>query len=165
MARGGKPGPKAVPTNVVQLRGNPGKRKRAPEPRSTAAALTPPTWLELTPTAVIFWKKHAPELSKLGLLTISSTAAFGALCEAWAAMMVAKRRLRKTKTSDIEPFSIDRTHGGELRKHPGWMVYCQASDKYLALTREFGGTPSSLVGLPAPEAGDDQDGIEDLFGS
>jgi P27 family predicted phage terminase small subunit len=148
-----------VPTNVVALRGNPGKRKRGPEPVPTAASVKPPP--ELTPTAKRFWERHALELSRLGMLTLNDVSSFAACCEAWAFMMAAKKELKATARRDAEVITKDRTHGGEPRKHPAWTIYRQAEAAFMSWSREFGLTPSSRVGLPALADDDDED--DDLF--
>ena len=158
---GAKRGPKPAPSNVVELAGNPGKRRRAPEPKPRDASLEAPK--DLTPLARGFWKRHAPELASLGLLTVSDVDSFGACCEAWAVMQAAKKALRGSATGNVTKlFTADRAHGGEPRKHPAWTVYKQAESSYIMWAREFGLTPSARVSLPAP--GDDADEDEDLFG-
>lgn len=156
---GSRPGPAPLPSNVIELRGNPGKRKRAPEPNPRDAGLEPPA--DLTPAARAFWRRHAPELGRLGLLTVSDVDSFGACCEAWAFMQQAKDELRSSKSANAKVTTRDRAHGNEARKHPAFTVYKQAEASFLAWAREFGLTPSSRVGLPGP--GDDGDEDDDLF--
>ncbi len=154
-----RPGPKPTPSNVVALTGNPGKRKRAAEPVPTAAGLKPPD--DLTPSARNFWRRHATELSRLGMLTVNDVSSFGACCEAWAFMQSAKRELKATAKKNAELLTKDRAHGGEPRKDPAWTIYRQAEAAFMAWSREFGLTPSSRVGLPA--LADDADEDDDLF--
>lgn len=157
---GSKPGPAPLPSNVIQLRGNPGKRKRDAEPLPKGAGLDPPA--DLTPSGRTFWRRHAPELARLGLLTVNDVDSFAACCEAWAFMQQAKTELRgSSKTANAKVTTSDRAHGREVRKHPAFTVYKQAEASYLAWAREFGLTPSSRVGLPGP--GDDGDDDDDLF--
>lgn len=156
-----KRGPRPLPSNVVELRGNPGKRKRGPEPEPEDAPLTPSEDLELTPKAAAFWKKHAPEVSRLGMLTVSDVPTFALLCEAWAFVQVSKAGMRSTGKANVRVSTTDRAHGNEQRKSPLWQVYREAVQQYLAIAREFGFSPAARVGLPAPEPDGDED--DDLY--
>lgn len=156
---GARPGPAPLPSNVVALRGNPGKRHRDPEPAPVDAGLDPPD--HLTPGARAFWKKHAPEVARLGMLTVNDVPTFSLLAEAWAAVLAAKVELVPKKGMNLRVTTTDRAHGGEKRKHPAWQIYRDAVAQYLGLAREFGFSPSSRVGLPAVGADGDED--DDLF--
>ena len=156
---GAKPGTKSRPTNVVDLRGNPGKRKRAPEVSPADGGLKVPS--SLTPLAKAFWEAYAPEVARLGMLTVLDRPSFEMLAEAYGVVQGAKDALRKNKSSNMTLTTTDRAHGREQRKHPAWQIYRDSVTQYLALAREFGFTPSSRVGLPA--VGDDGDEDDDLF--
>lgn len=72
------PGPPPKPTALKILTGNPGKRKlndREPMPEPRCA---PPAWL--APEALVEWKRQAPPLERLGLLTEIDGEAFATLC-------------------------------------------------------------------------------------
>lgn len=153
-----KPGPKPQPTNVVELRGNPGKRKRLPEISPTDGSLKPPAGL--TEIAAKFWKAYAPEVSRLGMLTQLDRPTFEMLAEAYAAVHMAKQALRG-RAKNIVVTMTDRAHGREQRKHPAWQIYRDAVTQYLSLAREFGFSPSSRVNLPA--VGDDGDADDEIF--
>jgi phage terminase small subunit len=72
------------PTALKLLQGNPGRRPvnfREPKPR--AGALMPES-LTNDPVAVEHWKREAPKLTALGILTEVDARAFGRLCRLWA---------------------------------------------------------------------------------
>lgn len=154
---GGKPGPAPTPSNVVELRGNPGKRKRVEEPKPDPVVdLEPPDWLDLSSDAEKAWRWLAPRCSKMGALTEADIVSFGMMCEEWALWRAAIRPMRKGRGYAL--ITKDRTHGGEPRRHPGSMLARQHGQGFLALASRFGLTPSDRVGLPAPDdAGDDDD--------
>lgn len=154
-----KRGPQPTPTNIVLLRGNPSKRARADEPQPIAASLTPPA--ELTPLARDFWVAHAPEVARLGMLTVNDVPTFAALCEAWAAMQQAKKAMAPRKGTNIAVTTTDRAHGNEKRKHPAWQIFRESASMYQSFARDFGFSPSSRVGLPAAPVDDDEDGLFD----
>lgn len=156
---GAKPGPKTQPTNVVELRGNPGKRKRGPEATPVDGSIKPPAGL--TTDARAFWEKYAPEVSRLGMLTIIDRPTFEMLAEAYAVVHQAKAALRKRGAGNVTLTTTDRAHGREQRKHPAWQIYRDGVTQYLTLAREFGFSPSSRVGLPA--VGDDDNEDDDIF--
>lgn len=156
---GRKPGPRPQPTRVRELNGNPGKRKIKAEPVPDDASTKSPG--HLSPKAADFWKAHAGQLSRLGLLTVSDVESFGFCCEAWAAAQSAKSELRASAKAELKLLTEDKAHGGDLRTHPAWRVYRQAEASYLVWAKEFGLTPSARVGLPAPDDDDEDDDIFD----
>jgi P27 family predicted phage terminase small subunit len=78
------PGPPPTPAGLKLLRGNPGKRPIRPEPQPEQ----PPTPLEppdfLSAYARDEWRRVAPELHRLGLLTTLDVAILAAYCSAYA---------------------------------------------------------------------------------
>lgn len=80
-----------IPFELHRLRGNPGKRRHLPgmRPEIPEKPPIPPDFLSAGAKAE--WARLAPELHRLGLLTVLDTATFAAYCEAQAmwAMAVA----------------------------------------------------------------------------
>lgn len=157
----GKPGPRPEPSNIVQLRGNPGKRTRPEEPKPAPVSSTePPKEFDLSADAKKLWKRLAPELDRVGLLTTVDVMLLAELCEEWAMARAARRSVRRGTGYGV--LTKDRTHGGEPRRHPGLLIARQHGAAVLAIAKEFGLSPSARVGLPAiPD--DDADEDEDLF--
>lgn len=75
-------GPRPTPTNLIALRNNPGKRainRHEPKPRGKAEC---PQWLSSAARKV--WRRRAPELNRLGVLTSVDTEVFAEYCAAAA---------------------------------------------------------------------------------
>jgi P27 family predicted phage terminase small subunit len=162
-----RPGPKPLPSNVVALRGNAGKRARPSEAKPKPIAPAAPAWL--TELAVEVWKHHAPELERLGLLTALDREAFAFACtdaaaavEALESMTVIEKVGRKTRRR-LVLIDVDPGHEGRLRRHPAWIVYRQAAEGYARWCARFGLTPSDRVGLGGDEGGDGADANADLY--
>ena len=87
-------GRKPAPTALKILRGNPGRRplnRREPAP-ARATDLSPPP--ELTGVAAEEWRRLAPKLSRLGLLTEIDDRALIGYCVTWARWLEAEAHLR-----------------------------------------------------------------------
>ena len=78
-----------LPENVHRLRGFPGKRRPKPEitPEIPKKAPEPPSFL--SPTAAQEWARVAPELTRLGLLSVLDMQPFAAYCESFATWRIA----------------------------------------------------------------------------
>lgn len=84
-----------VPTKLKILKGNPGKRPlNASEPAPAARrSLAPPAWLE--GEAAAEWRRLAPVLSRLGLLSEIDGDALAQYCSLWATWRAAEREIVK----------------------------------------------------------------------
>ena len=126
-----RPGPRKQPTQLRISRGNPSKRPlNLHEPRPDGVA-TCPTYL--SPTAKREWRRLAPELKRLGLLTGLDQSSFAGYCVAYSdwrdlATAASVPGLRK---------SIYTARGEALRN-------------LLRVGSEFGLSPSSRSGIVCP---------------
>jgi P27 family predicted phage terminase small subunit len=96
----GKRGPAPTPTALKKLRGNPGKRalpKNEPQPAPAAVSDCPPY---LGAVAKAMWKRVAPELVALGLLSVLDVAQLAAYCEAFERRRSIEKEIRKTTVAD-----------------------------------------------------------------
>lgn len=174
---GKRPGPKPAPSNIVALRGGSEaevERRAAEEVKPHPVSPKRPA--DLSPLERECWDLHAPELDRLGLLTVIDAGAFRMVCQAYASARAAWESMRPRKADGsidarkrgIEVVVPDTAHGG-LRRHPGFLVWKQAQDAYRAWCSEFGLTPSSRVGLrpgvPIGSAEDEDDDDAAFFGS
>ena len=76
-------GRKPKPTALKLLEGNPGKRPiNEHEPIPPKGTVKCPTWLE--PEAKKEWKRLAPSLEAMGVLTLADITAFEGYCQAYA---------------------------------------------------------------------------------
>lgn len=168
MAGKGRPGPARQSADVIRLHGNRSKLSKAElEERDAQEVkaepvrdLDPPK--DLSPDAAACWKMHAPELERLGLLTRLDLGSFRLACETYAMALAAMAAMRPRR-SDGEPdgrrrgyevVTVDKAHGGDLRKHPAFAVFNMAVNTYRAWCADFGLTPSARVTLrPGAAAG------------
>jgi P27 family predicted phage terminase small subunit len=171
----GDRGPKPLPANVLRLHGNDrlADERDQSTPKPHPVAPKPPR--ELSYWARRCWRLHAPELERLGLLTVLDGASFQMLCESFA-MAVEALELMRPRKKDGTTDRRFRTHrlinedaNGVLRRHPAVIIYRGAAADYRAWCQRFGLTPSDRIGLRpgAPigaEPGDDIDRDDEFFG-
>lgn len=166
MTRLGRP---PLPSNVLRMRGEHrlADARDAATPRPHPVAPKPPK--SLSGYARDCWRIHAPELERLGLLTVLDGASFHLLCESFALAMSALDAMRPRKgdgTPDRrkrhhEVVIPDPAHGG-VRRHPALMVYNGAAKEYRAWAQRFGLTPSDRIGLrPGAPIGVEPDDDDD----
>jgi len=139
MTRGGH-NRKPPELHILHGTGRPSRQKQA-HPQPTPGRPTCPQWL--LPEAKREWRRVAPELLRLGLLTIVDRAALAAYCQAWA-------RWRLCEAVISAEGATVPGHRGVMRKHP-LLPACHA---YLQLMRAFaaelGLSPSSRGRLSVP---------------
>jgi len=132
-------GRKPKPTNLKVLNGNPGKRplnQNEPKPKGRPRC---PSWLH--DDAKKEWKRLAPELERLGLLTMVDMAAFVGYCESYA--------LYKDCIEYIHAHGSSYTIEDEAGNPKAFRSYPQVgqANQHLINIRsfasEFGFTPSS----------------------
>ena len=142
------------PTALKRLEGNPGKRplnRHEPQPRVDSVYC--PRWL--SQDAKREWRRVAPELTRLGLLTLVDRAALAAYCEAYAEWLLACRAL----TEGGYTFTTDK---GYVVPHPMVGIKQKALDRMRAFMTEFGMTPSSRSRIVLPPQEPDNPVIEFL---
>lgn len=137
-------GRKPKPTKLKKLEGNPGKRplnENEPIPQSIAPEC--PDWL-LT-EAKKEWKRLAPELERLGLLTSIDRVAFEGYCQSYAKFKEAEEFIKKNGTTYRIP---KKNKEGEvisvyIALFPEVAIANQCLKQIRAFAAEFGLTPSS----------------------
>lgn len=135
----GKRGPPKKPTKIKILEGNPGKKalpKNEPEPVSEG--VSPPDWLDETGRAE--WDRIAPELDRLGLLTVLDQSGLAAYCMAFAEFVKANKEIAKDGM-------MHKTPNGHLQPSPYIGIARGADERMRRYMREFGLTPAARVGL------------------
>ena len=139
-------GRKPLPSNVVRLRGNPGKRRlNDAEPRP--AARVPPCPACLGDEARKEWQRLAKELGELGLLTRLDRGLLAAYCQAHALWVEA--------VSSIERYgTMIKSPNGFPMQSPSVAVANKQVEIMVRIAAELGMTPSSRtrirVGDKAP---------------
>lgn len=140
----GRP-PKPVALKVLE--GNPGKRRLPNGPKPQPLAPTCPAWLAAE--ARREWRRLAPELERLGLLTRIDRAALAAYCQAYARWRQAEEVLQ------CEGLTFT-TGKGYVGSRPEIGIANKAMAIIKGFCGEFGLTPSSRgrMNLPEPETDD-----------
>lgn len=109
--------PLGQPDNVRELRGNPGKRSTKPTPEAIHEVPNAPTWLSREGAAE--WRRVAPELRRLNIISSLDRAILSSYVETWAVMVAARKEIGSSPIIDCK-----RTK--EPIKSPAWTVYVQA---------------------------------------
>lgn len=142
-----KPGPAPKPRALKILAGNPGHQDLSRRELKAPPIAPPiPTWLDREAKAE--WRRCAPHLERLGLLTQLDMAAFAAYCQSYARWRQAERILQ------AEGLTFE-TDSGYVQQHPAVAI----ANKYLSAIKtlccEFGMTPSSRMRFTLPDEDDD----------
>lgn len=124
-------------------------RLKANEPKPTPIAPDPPSWLDRTAKAI--WRKYAPMLERLGLLTEADGESLAAYCQAVSRYMAAVKRLKKVARESPDDIELIRKAEVSVEK---------AEHSMRLLANEFGLTPAarSRIDVP-PEAAKDGESI------
>ena len=138
-------GRKPLPSNVVRLRGNPGKRRlNDAEPRP--AARVPPCPACLGDEARKEWQRLAKELGELGLLTRLDRGLLAAYCQAHALWVEA--------VSSIERYgTMIKSPNGFPMQSPSVAVANKQVEIMVRIAAELGMTPSSRTPHPGRRQG------------
>ncbi len=141
-------GPKPTPTKLKLARGSrriAGRIEPQPDPR----APTCPS--NLSDVARKEWRRVAPELTRLGLLTHLDRAALAGYCQSWADFSEARRAI---KASGL----VVKSEGKDPIVNPYLKVSNTAAGLMQNFLSEFGMSPSSRtrVTAMAPIATDDR---------
>ena len=151
----GTTGPTPKPTALKVLQGNPGKRalpKGEPKPDSGRLP-SAPRWL--SDEAKREWKRLAPRLHAVGLLTEVDGLALAMLCEAFAQYMAAKTVV------DSEGMLLVSEKGNSYQ-HPAAGLMTQARGELMKWAREFGMTPAARSRISV-QAADDAPTLADML--
>ena len=150
-------GRKPKPKYLKLLEGEPNKHRinnDEPMPHPTAPKI--PTWLSREAKAE--WRRLAPELETLGILTNIDMAMFAAYCAAvgklvWAEKMI-KEGHKKNKSSGG---LIMQTSTGAWQTTPMVWIYNKALEQIRSFGSEFGLSPSSRTKIKVvkPDKGED----------
>lgn len=137
-------GRKAKPTKLKILEGNPGKRPlNENEPKPIPIAPGCPEWL--LEEAKEEWKRLAPELERLGILTIIDRAAFAGYCQSYAKWKKAEKFLKKHGMTIKIPQKDEYGNvvSFHLKKFPEVSIANECLKQIRSFASEFGLTPSS----------------------
>jgi P27 family predicted phage terminase small subunit len=150
-------GPPPEPAHLKLLKGNPGQRRIRPEPEpelfGPGQLPAPPEFLNSDAQAE--WRRLAPELVRLRLLTPVDTALFACYCTSFAHWKAAVEALQAGVSDPLVVEDAD----GTPHQNPLVKVIRSAGASMLTLAREFGLTPIARARLaqagftPPPNGG------------
>ena len=151
-------GRKTKPTALKVLEGNPGKRPlNDREPVPPKATLKCPAWL--LPEAKKEWKRLAPALEAMGVLTMADLTAFEGYCQAYA-------RWKEAEAFITQHGSIFQTPSGYVQQVPQVSIAQQNLKIMQSLCSEFGLTPATrarIIAGAGSEDGASEDPMERLL--
>jgi P27 family predicted phage terminase small subunit len=131
-----------TPTKLRLLRGNPSRTPIGPEPEPQITADVPQPPEHLSAEAAVEWRKIAPELHRIGLLTMADLAAFGGWCEVMARWIKAERELHG------QPYTVSTDEGG-TKINPLVSIANTALRDMVHCASQFGMTPAGRARLNA----------------
>ncbi|ODB61351.1 phage terminase small subunit P27 family [Paenibacillus polymyxa] len=145
----GQRGPKAKPTELKMIQGT-YRADRAPEnePKPNAPAAVPEPPAHLDATAKKEWRRLAPELFRLGLLTKVDLGTFEVYCLSYGRLVAAHKSLRKAKTMFHE--YTNKAGATNFVARPEIAVIQKESLVIKAFCAEFGLSPSARTRMEAP---------------
>lgn len=155
----GDRGPKPLPSNVHQLRGNPSKKPQISlldefSPDVDIPDCPPWLWAE----AKKEWKRITPELERYGLISKIDRAALTLYCQAWSEYVWAKKQLAKKMAEAAKAAEEAEKNGkvytggdgfmlptpnGSFTYSPYWVAANKAADQVDKFLQSFGLSPSS----------------------
>lgn len=151
----GQRGPKPLPANVHLLRGNPGKKALASllDDVVRPDVAVPPCPQHLEPEARAEWKRIAPHLRRLGLISQIDRAALTGYCVAWGRHVWAERRIKELSEGDA---TRDKGYIGVTPSgYQQISVHTQMSNRALELMAkflaEFGMSPAARSRVTASD--------------
>lgn len=144
----GQRGPAPKPTALKILEGNPGKQKlNTEEPKPPVPATVPKPPKRLMPEAKKEWKRLAPSMVAMGLLTEVDLAAFAELCQNYAYYLAVDAEIMSR--GEKGPIALQKTPSGYLQQHPLLSLRRQYYDTWRKSLADFGLTPASRSRLAA----------------
>lgn len=150
-------GRKPKPTAIKELEGNPGKRPlNGHEPVPPKSAIRCPNWLEAE--AKKEWKRLAPALEAMGVLTAVDITAFAGYCQAYA-------RWKEAEEFITQHGSIFQTPSGYVQQVPQVSIAQQNLKIMQSFCSEFGLTPATRSRIIAGngDGGESDDPMESLL--
>ena len=146
-------GRKPKPTALKLLEGNPGKRPiNEHEPIPPKGTVKCPTWLESE--AKEEWKRLAPSLEAMGVLTQADLTAFAGYCQAYA-------RWKEAEEFISQHGSIFQTPSGYVQQVPQVSIAQQNLKIMQSFCSEFGLTPATRARIIANGGGKDDTASDD----
>ena len=160
----GARGPTAKPTPLKIIQGNPGKRPLNHDVKFDTPKGVPEPLRHLDRIAKAEWRRLAPVVFKVGLLTDGDLAAFGSYCAAYSTWYHAEKNLQAAMSENggVMTFTTDK---GYQQQIPEIGIVNQARQTMIKIAREFGLTPSSRSGIATAEKDEENSIMEFIRGN
>ena len=139
-------GPVPLPTQLKILKGVKPYRINQNEPKPKIAKATIPRgWaLNMSKSAINFWKHTAPKLVKSNLLTEIDLEAFREMCEVYAMMVKCKSIIRKHGLT----YTVEYNNGGhDERPRPEVGMLLKLGPQFARHCQRFGMTPADRTSI------------------
>jgi P27 family predicted phage terminase small subunit len=139
-----------MPTHLRLIRGNASKRpiRSEPQPARSLEIPQPPEFLARY--AREEWYRVAPELYRLGLLTLVDVTALAAYCDAYGRWRTASEALAKMAERDATGRALlVKNADGNARQNPLVKIAANAAKDMLRFAGEFGLTPVARARIAA----------------
>ena len=147
-------GRKPKPTALKIAQGNPGKRPlNVHEPRPTKGMPSCPAWLDAEAKAE--WKRVAPDLHRMGMLTKIYRAELASFCVAWSMLVTATKHVKDNGITII-------TAKGFVVPNPALQVVSKSMNDIRSFGSNFGLDPAARTRLHAPDQGE-SDPLDDFL--
>jgi P27 family predicted phage terminase small subunit len=144
------PGPPPTPTHLKLIRGNPGKRPVRPEPQPVIAESPPDAPSYLVGYACDEWYRLAPELHRLGLLTLLDVTALAAYCWAYMHWPTAEEALARMAERDQTTSGLlVKRADGNAGQNPLLSISRKAAADMVRYASEFGLSPAARARISA----------------
>lgn len=136
-------GRKPKPKYLKLLEGEPNKRRiNHDEPMPHPNAPKMPKWLSKEGRTE--WRRLAPELESLGILTGIDMAMFASYCAAYGKLVWAENQIKENrKKNEKAGGMITQTSTGAYQTSPYVWIYNKALEQIRSFGSEFGLSPSS----------------------
>jgi P27 family predicted phage terminase small subunit len=143
-------GPPPTPNVIKLLRGNPGKRRIADEPKPQIPECVPEPPPFITGYAADEWYRAAPELHVLGLLTVLDVMPFAAYCQAYHHWRMAVEAFNAIAEKDpaTSGLLVKRADGND-GPNPLVRIARRAADDMVSLAGHFGMSPAARARISA----------------
>jgi P27 family predicted phage terminase small subunit len=148
---------------LLLLKGNPGKRRARVPPEPARLDECPPPPDHLNGYAKETWFQVAPELFRLGLLTVLDMGPLAAYCSAAAQLREAEEVIERMAKQDPRGHALTvKGSAGSQVKNPLLRIASQAMNDMQRIGAQFGLTPSGrlrLSGIETPPPASKFDGL------
>jgi len=165
----GQRGPKPQPPQLKLVNGNPGRRPIDLDAGINPTVMIPKMPAHLSAEAKAEWKRLAPQLEELRLISELDMAMFAMYCQAYGRWVAAENRMRELNREAEERAKAAKASGeeaprGNARRYPGlvqltpseyeqqsvWLqIANKAMEQALRYAQEFGLSPSMRARVTA----------------